>query len=372
MDTKKGLGRLLLVLVVVAVSTAAARWLRSPMAARALPQRQEAPGQRTEWRGIRLAAAKAAAPRWSSPHPARLAVHEQMAARVGSPVSARVSQVFVELGDTVRKGDRLFAVSSSDVAELRIELRRATAALQTAKVRRDRTVALVNARALAGTEEIEAQMRVRQAQLDLTLATAKLAAWRVPASGESELVVLAPRDGIVVKKDVLAAQRVTSYDTLIEVADLSRLIAVAEVFEMDAGRLEVAAPVRITSPSKPEWFVDATVQMLASVADPRRRTIGVRALVPNAGLELRPNTYIEMSLREAELPNAVEIPLSAVSSDGRQASVYVQSGPGRFERREVEVTVGRGSHLVVTSGLSAGELVVEHGFALLDNREALD
>src|SRR6478735_8617181 len=69
-----------------------------------------------QWKAIRLGTAKAAGEAWSAPYPARFRVNEASAARVGAPVSGRVSHVFVELGDTVKAGDRLFSVASPDVA----------------------------------------------------------------------------------------------------------------------------------------------------------------------------------------------------------------------------------------------------------------
>lgn len=330
-----------------------------------------APGA-AQWKAIKLAPVVAASERWSTPYPARFRVNEAKASRVGAPVAGRISKVFVELGDSVKAGDKLFSLASPDVATLRAEERRAAVDLDVAKAAHERVVAMVNARALPGKQETEAAAQVRESELALQLATSKLASLRVPVTGGSDFVVVAPRAGVVVSKSVVPSQQVDSNGVLIELADLSSIWAVADIFEADAARVQHNGKVLLTSPLVPGLSVEANVDMVASVVDPQRHTISVRAVLPNAADQLRPNTYIEMSFREPGLPSGVEIPSSALVSSGTDRYVYVQATPGRFVRRAVQAGWSRDGRVVVTSGLAAGDVVVSEGAALLDNQIALD
>jgi len=324
------------------------------------------------WRALKLATATTPGERWSAPYPARFRVNDAAAARVGAPASGRVSRVFVELGDSVKAGDKLFSVASADVATFRAEQRRAAVDLEVAKVAHERVRAMVDARALPGKQETETAAQVRESELALELANAKLTSLRVPASGGSEFVVVAPRSGVVVRKNVLPSQQVGSDEVLIEVADLSTVWAVAEIFEADASRIRPDATVRLTSPLVPGLSLEARVEMISSVVDPERHTVGVRVVVPNPDQRLRPNTYVELSFQEPVVAGAVEIPASALVSSGAERYVYVQTGAGRFEKRSVEAGWSRESRVLVSRGLSPGDVVVAEGAALLDNQIALD
>lgn len=325
-----------------------------------------------QWQALKLASASAPGERWSPAYPARFRVNDAATARVGAPVSGRVSKVFVELGDTVKAGDKLFSVASADVATFRAEQRRAAVDLEVAKVAHERVVAMVDARALPGKQETEAEAQVRESQLALNLANAKLTSLRVPAAGDGEFVVVAPRGGVVVRKNVLPSQQVDSDEVLLEVADLSTVWAVAEIFEADASHIEQGGGVLLTSPLNPGLSIEARVEMVASVVDPVRHTLGVRVVVPNPDQRLRPNTYVELSFREPKVPGAVEIPASALVSSGAERYVYVQRDVGRFEKHAVRAGFSRSSRVLVTDGLSAGDVVVAEGAALLDNQIALD
>jgi len=325
-----------------------------------------------QWKAIRLGTAKAAGEAWSAPYPARFRVNEASAARVGAPLSGRVSRVYVELGDEVKAGDKLFSVASPDVAAFRAEQRRAALDLDVAKVAHDRVVAMVNARALPGKQETEADAQVRESQLALELANSRLASLRVPQSGGGDFTVVAPRAGVIVKKSVLPSQQVDADEVLVDIADLGTVWAVADVFEGDASRLQQNGSVLVTSPLVPGLSAEAKIESVASVVDPERHTVSVRAVIPNESQALRPNTYIEMSFREPAAAGAVEIAASALVSSGTDRYVYLQEGAGHFVRRPVQAGWSHANRVVVTSGLAPGDVVVDEGGALLDNQIALD
>lgn len=326
-----------------------------------------------QWQALRLGTASVPGERWSSPYPARFRVNEAATSRVGSPVAGRVSKVFVELGDTVKAGDKLFSVASPDVASFRAEQRRAAVDLEVAKVAHERVAAMVNARALPGKQELDAEAQLRASELALELANVKLNSLRVSPSGGGDFSVVAPQSGVVVRKAVLPSQQVDAAEVLLEIADLRTVWAVAEVFEADANRFEPSGKVLLTSPLVPGLSLEAKIEMVSSVVDPERHTVSIRAVVPNESLALRPNTYVEMSFREPNIGSAVEIPASALVSNGAERYVYVQQGgKGHFVRRSVQAGWSHEGRVLVTGGLSPGDVVIEEGAALLDNQIALD
>src|SRR4051812_3800798 len=101
-----------------------------------------------QWKILRLGAVTPSVMHWSDPVPARVRIDETRASKVGSPLSGRVMQVFVELGQPVKVGDPLFAVASPDIAGLRAEREKASVDIDMTKRHLDRIKAMVSARAL--------------------------------------------------------------------------------------------------------------------------------------------------------------------------------------------------------------------------------
>ena len=324
-----------------------------------------------QWKVLRLGTVAAATTHWSDPVPARVKIDETRASKVGSPLAGRVTQVFVELGQPVKTGDALFTVASPDIAGLRGEREKAAVDLDVAKGTLERIKAMVTARAVAAKEEVEADQTYRQAALALRLAQSKLASLKVSSRAENEFTVVSPRDGILVEKNILPAQQVSVESGLVEVADLSQVWVVAELFEADAVGILVGTPTKISSPSMPDLALEAKVDMVSAVVDPTRHTVPVRVRLDNEKHLLKPNVFAQMRFAVEPPQGSGEVAASALVSDGAKQYVYVQSDHGRFTRREVLAGSVRENKVPILSGLKPGEVVVEEGAILLDNQIAL-
>jgi RND family efflux transporter MFP subunit len=325
-----------------------------------------------QWKVLRLGKVLAGETRWSDPVPARVKIDETRAARVGSPLAGRITQVFVELGQPVKIGDPLFTVASPDIAGLRSEREKAAVDVEVARTRLDRTKAMVKIQAAPQKDELDADQTYRQAALALRLAQSKLASLKVSSRADNEFTVVAPRDGVVVEKNVLPAQQIQgSESALVGCADLSSVWVVAEIFEADAIGIVAGTPAKVTSPSMPDLAVEAKVDMVSAVVDPTRHTIPVRVRLENADGRLKPNIFAQMRFAVAPIPGSSEVAASALVSDGAKQFVYVQTAEGRFTRREVVAGSAREGRVPILKGLSAGEVVVEEGAILLDNQVAL-
>lgn len=330
------------------------------------------PSDAPEWKVVHRGTAAPLAERWSDAFPARFRVDEAKAARVGAPLAGRVATVFVEVGQRVKAGEPLVAISSPDVAELRSARQKAQMDLDVARAAHARIAAMVDARAVPGSDALRAEHDLKQAELALELATTKLASLRVSADGHNTFTVLAPRDGFVIEKNVLPGQQVSTDGSLFGIADLGTVWVVAELFETDAlTAVSRGSTARVTSPSLPGLKLEASVEQISSVASPQGHTVAVRVPIANADNVIRPNAYAEVRFREASPPGAVEVGAAALVSDGDRQFVYVQEGEGHFLRREIVTGVARGDRVEVLRGLNAGDVVVEEGSALIDNQIAL-
>jgi cobalt-zinc-cadmium efflux system membrane fusion protein len=345
----------------------------------------EAPGMKVEndtvtlepdapqWKTLKLGAASAATVTWSDKIPARIQIDQGRASRVGSPLGGRVTNVNVELGQRVRAGDPLFTVTSPEIAALKSEQEKTNVELSAARTTCDRVKAMVDARALPAKEEVAARQQLAEAELAAKLTASKLGSLRVSSLADNEFTVAAPREGLVVEKNVLPGQEVQSdsSSSLVTIADLSEVWVVADLFEADWTQVRVGAPARVTLPYLPGATLEATVDAASAVVDPVRHTVPIRLRLKNVDGSLRPNSYAEVRLSIRPPDGAVEVASSSLVSDGARQYVMMQGSRGRFTRREVVAGAASGDRVVVLSGLKPGDVVAEEGAVLLENQLVL-
>lgn len=321
------------------------------------------------WGVVKLAPAQPSEPHWTDPVPARIVFDEARTSRLGSPLQGRVTAVMVERGQHVKTGDKLFTVSSPNLAELRADMEKAEVEAKTAKVNFDRTKALVDAGSLPAKELVTAQQSVSEADLAVKLANQKMSSLKVAGAGDASFTVTAPRDGVVVEKQVNVGQNVDSSNgSVMAIADLSDVWVVADLFENDVGQLATGTKAKVVVGTSE---LDGQIDQVSAVVDPDRHTVPVRVRLANIDGALRPNAYAQIKFYD---PNTakVALPSAAVMSDGVTTYVYVKEKDGKLKKRVVTAGSVSAGKMPILSGIEPGDQVVVQGGILLDNQIQLD
>ncbi|MBP1658644.1 MAG: family metal ion efflux pump rane fusion protein [Bacteroidetes bacterium] len=189
------------------------------------------------------------------------------------------------------------------------------------------------------------------------------------SEGSVPLVVtyLSPVSGTVIEKQIVNGSYVSEGAPLYEIADLSTLWNVAEVFESDVRDVSVGDKVSFTTAAYPDKVFSGTVALLYPVVNAETRTIKVRVVVGNPSGKLKPNMYTETVFRGART-RMLTVPSSAVLVTGKRNLVYVKVGPeNNFQAREVLLGGKYDGKYGIISGLSEGEEIVREGGYLLDS-----
>ncbi|MGZ3429305.1 MAG: efflux RND transporter periplasmic adaptor subunit, partial [Polyangia bacterium] len=191
-----------------------------------------------------------------------------------------------------------------------------------------------------------------------------------------EYTLRAPIDGEVVMRALSPGMEVQgqysqgSAVQLFTVGELDHVWVVADVYEMDLGRVKKGARVTVRVVSYPNRIFEGIVDYVSGQLDPTTRTAKMRCTIANDNRDLKPEMYATVSVSVAER-KALAIPRSAMLRLGDQTVVFVQTGVApngliRFERRPVAVDEDEGGdYLPVTHGLDRGEKIVTAGAILL-------
>jgi cobalt-zinc-cadmium efflux system membrane fusion protein len=322
-----------------------------------------------QWAMIKVAPAEVAEPHWTDPVPGRVVFDEARASRLGSPLAGRVTNVAVERGQRVKSGQALYTVASPSLADMRADHAKALVERTTAKTNLERVQALVDAQSLPGKELIATKQTLAEAELAVQLSEQKIASLRVSGAGDAAFTVTAPRDGVVVEKNLSVGQEVDATSgTVMAIADLSFVWVVADLFESDVGGLTAGAKAKVLVGGAQ---LEGTIDQVSAIVDPERHTVPVRVKLANAEGALRPNAYAQIQFFDPTKAS-VSLPLEAVMTDGAKSYVYIQDGKGAFIHRDVTVGSPSNGKVPVLAGLSPKDPVVVQGAILLDNQIQLD
>ncbi|OGQ09593.1 MAG: hypothetical protein A2138_06880 [Deltaproteobacteria bacterium RBG_16_71_12] len=334
---------------------------------------------------------------------------------VASEIGGRVAQVDVEVGDVVKAGDPLFSLDAEQlenaVEQLRVGVSGATALKTRAElgvaeaeraVQRDRS--LKDKGVLADEQLKVGESRVALAKAELDSASSQLERVRLDLSRARDALrrarVTAPSAGTVVAVGVEVGQVVSAVQGLagesglsgfgfagassgssapVILADLSELQLRLDVDELDVALVKVGQPVRITA----QGIKDATYQGVVERVGLMGREQGGAVLfvvevkvLPGADTEqLRPGMSAQAEIEVQRLTQALAVPVAAVlEGDGKDKPdrVFTYQGDdasGTAHQVTVKLGPADGDVIAVTSGLTAGERVVEGPFRALRGLE---
>ncbi|TRZ99037.1 MAG: efflux RND transporter periplasmic adaptor subunit [Rhodocyclaceae bacterium] len=187
-------------------------------------------------------------------------------------------------------------------------------------------------------------------------------------SGQTKrtLTYRSPVVGIVTEKKALQGMRFMPGDALYQVADLSAVWVIADVFEQDIGLVKVGAGATVKINAYPDKVFRGAITYVYPTLKAETRTVQVRIEMSNPGALLKPGMYARVELSVATKGMVVAVPVSAVIDSGTRRIVLIEAGAGRFEPREVRLGASSDTYVEVIEGVKDGELVVVAANFLID------
>ncbi len=188
-----------------------------------------------------------------------------------------------------------------------------------------------------------------------------------------------PIDGILMSKGGDQGHWLERGSHLAEIVDLSNIWVMVTLYEQQLGAVKMGQKATITLPYQPGVTFDGVVTAIYPTLDAELRQVTVRLEAGNPSASdpvLKPGMFTQVSLQRASDDLVMLVPREAVLDTGRQQTVLMSVGEGRFETRQVQLGKPAQDGLVeVRAGLQVGDNVVVSGQFLLDSearkREAL-
>lgn len=311
----------------------------------------------------------------AGPFNARLVSADDLTARIFTPINGRIVKVMVSVGDPVSKGTPLAVLDSPDYASAVADLRKAEADAMVKERALQRVEALAKDDALSQRDLESAQADARASKAELERARARLNNLGVGAGGTTvdtgdgrSFTLRSPMDGVVVDRQANPGTetRNDAANPAFVIATLGKLALLVDLPEKDALNVRPGDSVNFETDAAQESFT-AVVERVAPAVDPVTRRITVRAVVDNKSGRLRPEMYARASLLAKNNGKGLRVPVSALLTQGLNATVFVEGKPGDFERRPVKLLRQDRdyAYLAEGEGVKRGDKIVTKGAMLL-------
>ncbi|MBI4549415.1 MAG: efflux RND transporter periplasmic adaptor subunit [Candidatus Omnitrophica bacterium] len=144
----------------------------------------------------------------------------------------------------------------------------------------------------------------------------------------------------------------------------------APVYEYEMPWVKAGQKLEVEAPGDSGKIIEGVIRSIDPVLDPMTRSVRLRAVLQNPEGLLKPEMYVNVTIR-LDLGEVLTVPPEAVFSTGERNIVFVAKPGGAFEPREV-VLGAKGEGLQeVKSGLAEGEQIVTSGNFLIDSESRL-
>jgi Cu(I)/Ag(I) efflux system membrane fusion protein len=231
-------------------------------------------------------------------------------------------------------------------------------------------------------EELFEAQKIKESQPQLfSAAKVKLKNWKLSEEQIEKLLqsgapmetfnVQADVSGYVTKKMVNRGDYIRKGEAIYEIADLSKVWVLFDVYESDVPWVNKGDKVKFTIASLPGESFTGTISFLDPVIDPKTRVAKARVEVTNHGLKLKPEMFVSGTV-EAKLSNqsnAVVVPKTAVMWTGKRSVVYVKNTTDQgvnFKMRNVTLGPALGESFSIENGLQVGEEIAVNGTFSID------
>src|SRR5499427_353947 len=290
--------------------------------------------------------------------------------KVLPPVTGRVTDLMVELGERVVQGQELAVIDSGDLAQAYSDIEKARSTVTLTKKALDRQLGLEKAGGAAIRDREQAQSDYAQAVAELERSEARLRAMGVPADQKEQsrlLSVKAPVAGSVIDLQVAPGAFLNDPTAaMMTIANLETIWVTANVPEKDIAFVFQGQSVKVTFRAYPDEVFSGKVLFVSDVVESDTRRNKVRIAFDNPDKILKPNMFAEATF-EAPPVSRLIVPTSALLMTNDRTSVFVEVAEWAFERRNVEIAYQEGAAVAIKSGIRPGERVVVKGAVRLND-----
>ncbi|NOY78778.1 MAG: efflux RND transporter periplasmic adaptor subunit [Calditrichaeota bacterium] len=295
---------------------------------------------------------------------------------VKSKISGVVKKLFVDEGDSVKKGDPLIKVQPEptplELAEAKREVELISIKMKNLKQELTRQEELQRKGLISERDLQTSKSNYRESAIRYKMATEKLALLEKGKikieNTRIETIIRAPISGSILERKIEIGDPVvplTSYQAgtaLLTLADMSRLIFRGTVDEIDVGKLRQGMGAHIQIGALPNAKIEGTVSKISLRAQTRENATVFPikiTLKPNPKIVLRAGYSANATIIIQERKDVLTLPERVITFRNDSAFVRIKGKDGKPHEKPIRVGLSNALAIEVVSGLKEGDEVFE-------------
>jgi membrane fusion protein, heavy metal efflux system len=308
--------------------------------------------------------------------PGSIEVKQKLLARIGSPVQGRIIEINGELGDTVKQGDVLAVINSTELAKQQLAYIKSVQMVELKTKAYERAVLLFDADVVSEAQKLQRKTELSSAKADMEaskdqlfvmgMTVAEIEAIKSETQIDAITNIVAKIDGKIIKKNVNVGQVVDPTEDIFTIAMLNEVWGVAQIPERQIGFLKEGDDLLIDVPAYEDKLVEGKITYLGDIVDPVTRTVTIRTEIDNNHGLLKPDMLITMKVSGMKIEK-VGVPINAIVSIDDIPNIFVKTGKNKFLLRPVTLGIKNKEFVHIDDGLLEGEEVVIDGAFHLNN-----
>ena len=289
-------------------------------------------------------------------------INEKKFAHISTAISGKIVTMFVNFeGQYVSKGQPVLEIYSPELVATEKEF----------------LLAINNLKQIQKSGNLNA---IGHAQSLLEAARTRLSYWEMTDSQIEELentqnvrktiIQYSKYSGIITKKYVHVGHWAMPGEDIYDIADLSTVWVIANVYESDVKFIKNGQHAEISTSAYPEEIFNAKVNFVEPIFDASSRTLQVRIDVSNPGNRLKPDMYVKVKLNTF-YDQLLAVPKDAVIRKGEHDIVYLETKKGVYLPKQVKVMFEQDGYYAISEGISEGDIIVTSGGFLIDSESQI-
>lgn len=278
---------------------------------------------------------------------------------VNARAAGVIESINFDVGERVKAGQQLATIRSLDLAEAQAAYRKAVVASKYAAANLERSDGLKQDGVISQRRLEADQQATREAKLAVEESEKRI---RILGGGLNDasgvFSVTSPIAGAVALRKVNRGEAVADNAPLFTIVDASQVVV--QLRALGGTPVVPGLEVAFTVDSFPERIFKAKVKSASDLVDPETRRFYIRCEVDNPDSALKPGMFVTGHLPRTSV-RALRVSEGALQIIEGTPTVFIEKGPGQFERREVTVGPKSEGKVAIEKGVKAGEKVVVGG-----------
>lgn len=277
--------------------------------------------------------------------------------RLMAKIKGSITEVLVNEGDRVKKGDILARIEDDDF-RIAVERAEATFSLTKAEYSRDKSIYDKGVIPTAALDTNRTNMQKAKADYE----NAKLLL--------SRTTITSPMDGIIRRMDAKVGLQLSVGDPIAEILEIERMKGVIGIPESDVTAVRKLENVDLTVQALGDRIITGKKHFLSPSPETAARLYNLELEINNSGGEVLAGMFIRADIVKKRVENTLTVPFYSVISRNDEQYVYVEE-EGIAKKKNVRLGIMEKWMVQVTAGLNPGDKLLIEGHRDVEDKQKI-